>query len=397
MESGDRSIFRSVIGGNPVSAFWRCCLVVSLSAGVASPALAADAPGLDVLMGGSGRAGVQAELSKLVFDNGKTYSWQEYAQWGKEIFLDGRAAAPPTGPGPSPAVSRHFTCAQCHNHEREDPDLPVQDPEARFAWIERTGSNVRMLQGATLWGAVNRTTFYGGDYAKYNDLCVVNGEELLSWLPCGPVFGWCLPGCRTMDPESLVDATQVCSRYCSVGRYLKAWELYALLAFFWDREIKLDDLDLAPRTRAEALAVLTAPAPDPREAKRLRAALAGAFSPEAGNTFRGVPRLAGDGAPGKPVVEYPDGSRFAGDASRGAALWKLSCGQCHESGERPLTRGKAREFSGDAGDFHTMIAKGTRHSFRRYMPSFTLERLSRGQSADILAFLQQFAATGSRP
>ena len=44
-----------------------------------------------------------------------------------------------------------------------------------------------------------------------------------------------------------------------------------------------------------------------------------------------------------------------------------------------------------------MIAKGTRHSFWRYMPNFTLERLSRSQSADILAFLQQFAVTGVRP
>jgi len=44
-----------------------------------------------------------------------------------------------------------------------------------------------------------------------------------------------------------------------------------------------------------------------------------------------------------------------------------------------------------------MIAVGTRHRISRYMPDFTLERLSRGQSADILAFLQQFAATGVRP
>ncbi len=347
--------------------------------------------------GGAAAQRCRPSSKTLVFANGKTYSWQDYSGWGKEIFLNGRVTTPPVGSSPSKPVSKYFTCARCHNHEREDPVLPVQDPEARFAWIERTGENIFMLQGATLWGAVNRETFYAGDYAKYRDLCVPQGEELSSWLPCGPVFGFCMPGCRTMDPDSLVDANQVCSNYCSVGRYLKAWELSALLAFFWDQEIRLEDLDLTPQTRAEALAVLTAPAPDPGEAKRLRDVLAGAFSNKADNTFRGLPKLAGDAAPGKPVVEYPDGAKFTGDFRRGASLWKLSCGYCHEAKDRPLTREKAGRFSKDVQEFHTMIAKGTRHSFRRYMPNFTLERLSRGQSTDILAFLQQFAATGDRP
>jgi mono/diheme cytochrome c family protein len=377
--------------------FRRCCLAISLATGLVAPTFAAESPGLDVLMGGSGRSKLQAELAALVFDRGKTHSWQEYSNWGKEIFLAGRVRTPPAGSSPSTPVSKYFTCASCHNHEREDPVLPVLDAEARFDWIERTGAKIFLLQGVTMWGGVNRKTFYAGDFAKYRDLCLPQGEELLPWLPCGLGFGFCLPGCRTMDPDTLVDATQVCSHYCSVGRFLKTWELYSLLAFFWDLELTLEDLGLAPQTRAEALAVLTAPAPDPREAKRLRAVLAGAYSNRAGNTFRGLARLAGDSAPGKPVVAYPDGSRLTGDFRRGADLWRLSCAHCHEPRERPLTREKAERFSKDAEEYHAMIAEGTRHSFKRYMPNFTLERLSRRQSADILAFLQQFAATGLRP
>ena len=270
----------------------------------------------------------------------------------------------------------------------------MQDPEARFEWIERTGEKLFMLQGATLWGAVNRKSFYAGDYSKYHDLCVPKGEELFPWLPCGPLFGFCMPGCRTMDPDTLVDATQVCSHYCSVGRYLRTWELYALLAFFWDQEIRLEDLELTPQARADGAGVLTLPVPEPREAKRLRDLLAGAYANTAGNTFRGLPKLAGGAAPGKPIVEYPDGSKFTGDFRRGAILWRLSCGHCHEARERPLTREKAGLFSKNAEQFQIMIAKGTRQSFRRYMPNFTLERLSRRQSTDILAFLQQFSATG---
>lgn len=374
-----------------------CCFLLVLSTGNAVPTFAAESPGLDALLGGSGRARLQAELKMLVFAGGKTYSWQDYSDWGRELFLSGHVRTPPVGSGPSKPISKYFTCGRCHNHEREDPVLPAQDPEARFAWIERTGAKIFLLQGATLWGGVNRKTFYAGEYAKYRDLCLPKGEELLPWLPCGPIFGFCLPGCRTMDPETLVDATQVCSKYCSVGRYLKVWELDSLLAFFWDLEIRLDDLELTPQTRAEVLAVLSAPASDSREAARLRDLLAGAYSNMAVNTFRGLATLAGGSAPGRPVVEYPDGSRFNGDFQRGATLWKLSCAYCHEATERPLTREKARKFSKDVEDFHAMIATGTRHSFRRYMPNFTLERLSRRQSADILAFLQQFSATGVRP
>lgn len=373
------------------------CLGLLFSVSLVAPAFAGESPGLDALLGGSGRAKLEAALQRLVFDQGRTYSWQDYSGWGKELFLSGRVKAPPDGSGPSKPVSKHFTCGRCHNHEREDPVLTVPDPEARFAWIGRTGEKILLLQGATLWGAVNRTTFYAGDFSKYHDLCVPRGEELLPWLTCGPVFGFCLPGCRTMDPESLVDATQVCSAYCSVGRYLKAWELSALLAFFWDQEIRLDDLDLTAQTRAEALAVLTAPAGEPREAQRLRDVLAGAYSSTAGNTFRGLPKPAGDGVPGRPDVEYPDGSKFTGDFRRGAELWKLSCAHCHEPRERPLTREKAGLFSKNVEQYHIMIAVGTRHRFRRYMPNFTLERLSRQQSADILAFLQRFSTTGVRP
>lgn len=374
-----------------------CCLALAVWPGLVAPGLAADSPGLDLLLGGSGRASVQAAVKALAFDGGKTYSWEDYSAWGRELSVSGRVTKPPAGPAPSRPVSKFFTCVRCHNYDREDPVLPVQDPEARFDWIERTGGKIFMLQGATLWGAVNRKTYYAGEYAKYHDLCVPKGRELSSWLPCGPIFGFCLPGCRTMVPDSLVDATQVCSNYCSVGRYLEPWELYALLAYFWDREITLADLDLTPQAQAEVLAALTVSAADPLEVRRLRGLLAGAYSDTAGNTPVGVPKLTGDTAPGRPVVVYPDGSRFTGDFRRGAKLWKLSCAHCHEPGERPLTRKKAGEFSGNVDGFYAMIAKGTRHRFRRYMPNFTRERLSRGQSADILAFLQRFAATGLRP
>ena len=376
--NGKKSLFLSMPGLS-------LCILILLS--LAGPALADDSPGLDRLMGGQGRADHRKRIEGMVFENGKSHNWEEFSAWGKEIFLNGSVENPPGGTGPSEPVSPFFKCIKCHNYEREDPDLKVQDPEARFEWIEETGKKVFLLQGATMWGVVNRQTFYPDYYAIYHHLCVPKGKEIPS-LPCGPVLKVCGPGCRTMNPDSLEDATQVCAAYCSAGRYLVEWELYALLAFFWDQEIKLKDLELSPEQAANVKAVLAAPSPDPGEVKKLRRLLAGKYAKKAGNTFRGIPKVTGGTSSGNPMVEYEDGTRFTGDAVRGEKLWPLSCGRCHG---RRLAPDTAKHFTKNLEKLHKMIAKGTRHRHKPYMPNFTLERLSRQQAADILARLKQVA------
>lgn len=367
-----------------------CKLVLLLFLAFVAPAFATDSPSLDLLMGGQRRINHQKRIESLVFENGKSYGWEDFSAWGKEIFLTGFVKNPPTGPSPSKPVSELFKCAKCHNYEREDPDLSVQDPEARALWIEKTGEKVYLLQGATMWGVVNRETFYPDYFSIYHNLCVPKGDEP-SWLPCGPIFGICRPGCRTMDPDSLADSTQVCSNYCSVGRYLKIWELHALLAFFWDQEIKLGDLGLSPEQSARMKKVLTSPSPNPQEVKKLRGILAGKYKPKAGNTYRGIPKIVKDASEGALMLKYADEVTFTGDPARGQKLWPLSCGRCHETKEKPLNPEKAKKLTEDLEKFHKMLAKGTRRSFKRYMPNFTLERLSRQQSADILEHLRHFS------
>ena len=353
----------------------------------ATPTLAADSPGLDRLMGGKGRANHEKKIEKLVFKGGKSYTWKDFSNWGKEIFLNGSVKRPPTGPRPSKPISKYFKCITCHNYEREDPDLTNQDPEARFEWIEKTGQKVYLLQGATMWGVVNRETFYADYYGIYHHLCVPKGKKPPS-TPCGPLLKVCGPGCRTMDPDSLEDAIQVCSAYCSAGRYLEEWELYALLAFFWDQEIRLKDLDLSPEQAAHVKAVLTSHSPDTQYAKTLRGLLAGKYAKKADNTFRGDFKSTRYTRQGSIVVEYEDGTKYAGDSGRGERLWRLSCARCHGTKNLPQ---KATHFTGDLGKFHKMLAKGTRHRDEPYMPNFTLERLSRQQAADILLYLRQIA------
>lgn len=354
------------------------------------PVFSADSPSLDMLMGVQGRMEHQEKISRLVLEEGKAYSWDDFSGWGREIFFNGYVKNPPTGPNPSKPVSNKFKCVVCHNYEREDPDLSVQDPEARFDWIENTGAEVFLLQGVTVAGVVNQETFYADDFAKYHNLCVPKDDGPV-WLPCGPIFGICRPGCRTMDPNSLEDAVQVCSNYCSVGRYLERWELYSLLAFFWDKEIKLEDLDLSPGQATKVKEVLTLPSPEPEEAKKLRNLLSSKYSKKAGNTYRGIPRVVKGTSEVILFLEYTDGSRFTGDPDRGERVFKLSCGRCHDRKDRPFTTENAKQFTENLEKFHKMIAEGTRSSYKRYMPNFTLERLSRQQAADILMYLQEFS------
>jgi mono/diheme cytochrome c family protein len=346
--------------------------------------LAAEALGLDTLVGGQGRAKHLKRIGKLVFENGKTYTWEDFSNWGRELFNNSFVQNPPMGAGPSERISQYFKCSACHNDQREDPDITVQDPEARFRWIEETGKEIYLLQGATMWGLVNRVAFYNGYFETYHDLCVPKGKGRGSW-PCGPVLGICAPGCRSMNPTSVEDAVQVCAKYCGVGRYLDEWELCALLAFFWDQEVQLNDLDISVDEAEKVKTVLAAPSQDPQEVGKLRGLWEGKYAKEAGNTFRVIPEVATDADRGSLVAAYRNGSRFVGESARGERLYPVSCGRCHGTQGMPFI---AEFLGGNPDKFYKTLANGTAHRGKPYMPNFTLERLSRQQAADILQYLQ---------
>jgi hypothetical protein len=47
------------------------------------------------------------------------------------------------------------------------------------------------------------------------------------------------------------------------------------------------------------------------------------------------------------------------------------------------------DLAGDVGQFFQILAKGTVQTDTWYMPEYTLQRLSRQQSADVLAYLRR--------
>jgi DNA-formamidopyrimidine glycosylase len=69
--------------------FRYCCLVLVLSAGFAASVFAAESPGLDALLGGSGLAQVETQPKSLVFDNGKLIRYTDPRRFGAMLWIDG--------------------------------------------------------------------------------------------------------------------------------------------------------------------------------------------------------------------------------------------------------------------------------------------------------------------
>lgn len=135
---------------------------------------------------------------------------------GMQLVNEGRATV---DGGKSAFISKFYVCTDCHRLGREDPILTQHDPEARLRLaIEQKDA---FLQGTTFWGIVNRETFYNDDYKlKYGDL--VDDAR-----------------------HSLEGSIQLCAKECSSGRYLKDWEVEAIIHYYWTLQLTLGDLDLS--------------------------------------------------------------------------------------------------------------------------------------------------------
>jgi mono/diheme cytochrome c family protein len=322
---------------------------------------------LDELLGLNRRAAFAEELSRREY-GGRRHSWRDYSAWGRELVISGQVKRPPTGPAPSVPLSEHYRCFHCHNFIRENPRLTVQDPEAREKLIRKAeadksrqdGLPLRMMPGTTFWGAVNRERFYNGHYARYHNLKLSDGS--------------------VMNPARLPDAIQICCNYCSSGRYPEPWELDSIHAYFWDLELRLDDLGFSDMVAEHILANLKSG--DAQAVGRARDLLRQNYLRAAAATAVDLPAKS-DG----PIDTYPDGSRFEGDCRAGNQLYQSACAVCHGTNLNPVA---GRELVQNDRRFHRFVWHGTERD-GLYMPLFTAERLSRQQAADIRAYLSSLS------
>lgn len=281
------------------------------------------------------------------------------AEVGRSIIEDGFASKP--GGGNTGQQSKHFVCTSCHNTEREDPDLSVSDPEARLAYT--SNREMPFLQGTTLYGAVNRKSYYNGDYyLKYGDLVDAARNDIRG-------------------------AIQLCAVECAQGRALDDWELESILAYMWTKELQIEDLNLEAEEKAIIEDVL------------------------AGNGDKKVARFMINekylqGSPATFVVPPADrkaGTGFKGDSEKGMLVYKNSCLHCHENGKysffqmddhaithRYLNR-KADGYSRLSIYQVSRWGVPTKSGKRSYMPQYTSERMSDQQLADLRAYIRERA------
>lgn len=281
------------------------------------------------------------------------------AEAGEALVTRGIASKP--GGGKTGKQSAHFVCTSCHNIRREDPDLSRVDPQARLEYAAAEG--LPYLPGTTLYGAVNRRTFYNGDYEKKYGKLVEQARH------------------------SLRESIQLCATECSQGRLLEAWELESVLAYLWTIDLKLGDLQLSES-----------------EKQQLEQALAGKGNQEAARELLHSKYLSG--APAtfvKPPEDRREGYPLSGNADNGRLIYERSCLHCH--GEQRYAFFELDESRFSFRHLQKHLGRYTRYSIyqvirygtqpipgkRAYMPQYTEEKLSDQQVEDLRAYIEQEA------
>lgn len=257
--------------------------------------------------------------------------------------------------------SKHFVCTSCHNIERDEPDLSKVQPETKLQYVKERG--LPFLQGTALYGVVNRTSFYNGDYdKKYGDLVMKARHDLRG-------------------------AIQLCATECAQGRALQPWEIESVLAYLWTIDLKISDLDLTDKEQDRIVRALRLKKPDPETAAMIHEQYLEA-SPA---TFAIPPedRTAGYAPEGNP--------------ENGKLVYELSCLHCHAEKRYSFFELDESKMSFQFLKHH--FPRYTRYSIyqvarygtsplngkRAYMPHYPLEKMSNRQMEDLRAYIEQMA------
>lgn len=272
---------------------------------------------------------------------------------GRSLFHDGFADKP--GGGTTKRQSKHFVCTSCHNTQREDPDLTQADPQARLDYAKE--NNLPLLQGTTLYGAVNRTSFYNDDYEKKYGKLVIPARN------------------------NIRKAIQLCAVECAQGRALKDWETESILMYLWSLQLTLNDLKLSKEEYASI----------EKGMDQKKASVASLIQSKylSGSPAHFV----------KPPENRTEGYAYTGDAANGKLIYELSCLHCHENKRYSLFELDNNEMTFDYLErhiprySHASLYQVTRYGVRplygkrSYMPQYTAEKMSDQMVEDLRAYI----------
>ena len=253
--------------------------------------------------------------------------------------------------------SKHFVCTSCHNVEREDPSLAVNDAQARLDYTNEKG--LPYLQGTALYGAINRSQYYNGDYfKKYGDLVFKARNDVR-------------------------EAIQLCAQECAQGRKLADWELESILAYLWSIGLQTKDLQMSDADEAIVNKALTG-----NEEKSTAMMIVGSkYLDYSAATFV------------YPPDDRDKGNGLTGNKENGGLIYKNSCLHCHENGKYSYlsldeTTMSKNYLKRNIGTYHRqsiyqVVRWGVpvRNGKKSYMPQYPVEKLSEQQLADLVAFI----------
>jgi len=275
---------------------------------------------------------------------------------GADLALRGIAKKP--NGGNTKKQSKHFVCTSCHNIVKEDPDLRVSDPQARLNYAKENG--LPFLQGTSLYGIVNRTSFYNGDYDKK--------------------YGKLVEPAR----NNIREAIQLCAVECAQGRQLKNWEVESVLAWLWTLELRMEDLNLSEADYQTANAALN----------------------NNGSKTAAIELIKSYYLQGSPATFIPPpsdrkvGYNLKGNPKNGKLIYELSCQHCHEDKRYSYFDLDDETLTFKHLDKH--ISKYSRYSIyqvarygtppmngkKAYMPQYTQEKMSDQMMEDLRSYIE---------
>lgn len=274
---------------------------------------------------------------------------------GQQLITEGIAQK--ASVGRSSKQSKHFVCTSCHNIEKEDPDLRYSNPNARLTYgVER---DLPLLPGTTLYGIVNRKTFYNGDYEKkYGDLVKPARNDIRG-------------------------AIALCATECAQGRELEDWEMESIMAYLWTIDLKMSDLNI-PNSSMEMIETALNGKGDMAEAAKMVQSYFLDHSPATFTT---------------PPPNRDEGYGLEGNADNGEKIYQSSCLHCH--GEQRYSFFNLDQSKSNLAFMAKHFNNYTRYSAyqvvrygtspmngkKAYMPHYTQERMSNQQVEDLKAYI----------
>jgi mono/diheme cytochrome c family protein len=253
--------------------------------------------------------------------------------------------------------SKHFLFTDCHNVKQEDPDLRYSNPDTRLHYAAK--HDVKFLPATTLFGIVNRETWYNDDYQKkYGSLV-------------------------TPAKDTLVNAIHLCAVQCSQGRELEKWEMDAVVEYFLSIGFNVSDLNLTEQEKEKIGNALKSNSKQTEAIDIIKSKYID-YSPA---TFL------------DPIPKDKRELGKNGNADNGKLIFELSCLTCHN--EEGVTNYKLNKstltfqhlkFWANTNKHYSVYEitrKGTyaMPGYKPYMPNYTLERLSHQQLEDLMAYI----------